>query len=552
MSFSQPRFSSRGLSIFNAIYDAAKNLDKTELQKLHDKYHTVTVRLGFFCPVSKLASEGQKDAVLLLIELGANPNDAAEGAAMGAKFELVAFLRSQYHINKNRIIFGAAYARKYQYAKKMFYIDGASIESMTCGVIANGDLTFAEQLREQYYIDVQTCVTHAAVAGHSEYVKALCKKYNIDLGVVVINAMIGGWTNYSDFLPSNYQLPKQLLAIASAYSFNGKLSEELRLEHKLDSVDIIRGAICCGDLRRAEELRLALPVHSSHEIFIVNAATYGHINYAKFLRQNLNFSTTGAVIGAVKAGFIRYVYELHKENPTCDKDIVKIAAYIGDWRLLQRFSNKHQSNLKHSSYHASNGGHFNSPLQALHVLSFIDFEEVRNALVGVGTKNIFSEAKDAVFSLLFETTEQVLSENYDSLLPKAKRINQRMRINEFTYNQAQAWDDIGIRIWFLQGISILQQGRLPVELFFQISLWLLSPPAGLDQVEELAQVSFFTNKKLLADTVKKYPNKNTFFNAIKLMQTQSQLCELLQNEIAENKNNIRYQDDLYRYHNRLK
>lgn len=560
MSASHPRFTDEGKGIFNEIYDAAKRLDKAELEKLHDKYLTFNVWLGFYSPITKLAAEGLQEAVFLLIKLGANPNDAAEGAAMGAQFDLLNILQSNHDITVDKIMFGVAFAREYQYAKKLFYVEGASMESMVCGIIANGDLVFAEKLREEYSIDVRTCIQTAAVAGHVEYAKILCDKYKINYSDAVIFARIGG--HHFDLLANDYQASQQSLAVGAAFSFNAQDAERLRIQYSLDPEQLILKAIACGDLCYAEKLRVLLPSKFDFDRLITEVVASGHVKYAEYLREMLRVSTIGAGMGAVRANLIGYIHSLREEDSICGKGMVSAAAYVGNWRLLQRFYNKYNEDLSSSADFASKGGHFNSSLQALHVLSFIDFEHVRNILVGVGAKNIllsiFSDVKSNLMFYLKSgqvkpvnlNYSRALSENYVHLLPKAKRINQRMRNSKFTYNQASAWDDIGIRIWFLQGISLVQLQKLPAELFVHISSFVLPPPAGINEVEELMQLAFLTNKKNLGHSIRQFANKNSFFSQVEAVQNKWELRGLLRDEIIK-QNEKSYEEVLCRYYKRL-
>ena len=72
------------LTIFNAIYDAAKSNNKEQLKEmLKIGFYIDQKKDGLYTPCAQLAKEGNEEAVFLLIRLGARVHDAIFGYASG-------------------------------------------------------------------------------------------------------------------------------------------------------------------------------------------------------------------------------------------------------------------------------------------------------------------------------------------------------------------------------------------------------------------------------------------------------------------------------------
>ncbi len=110
------------------------------------------VRQGLYTPASKLAEEGNQDAVLFLLKYGANIHEAGWGAAMGKQYALAETLRIYYGANVNFIAKGICMAMELDVAYLNFLITKhhAGLPLMAMAAATKGNFEFAWQSLSEY------------------------------------------------------------------------------------------------------------------------------------------------------------------------------------------------------------------------------------------------------------------------------------------------------------------------------------------------------------------------------------------------------------------
>jgi hypothetical protein len=173
---------------FMPIYQAAKDDDRRELNRLFKLYGTVDIKdeIHVFTPAARLASEGFHDAVELLRMLGASDDyiamgyasknfrkEAEElrvrrgvklkhlviGAAMNADKAYAEDLRKMYRLRPEWLVLGASYAKNFYYVNQLMSLEcddmvrQDTLFAHVNGCVLAGELGFAEAVAARYKDD---------------------------------------------------------------------------------------------------------------------------------------------------------------------------------------------------------------------------------------------------------------------------------------------------------------------------------------------------------------------------------------------------------------
>jgi hypothetical protein len=231
-------------TLFDQIYEIAKNAknDTDTIKKLSliltpDTCIDVRDNTGLQTPAGKLAKEGNKEAVELLMKLGANVNDIAAGAAIGGHRDYAEHLRQNHGANVNNIARGAAIGGHRDYAEHLRINHGANVNDIAKGTadsfgfvnktIALHSLSFmtnknyraqiAKELKDQKLVsfDVTKLVPKA------ERIAELRPKYNYSQCIAFGNREIQTWYLQCAVLVGNGKnklAPELFLSVATYLS----------------------------------------------------------------------------------------------------------------------------------------------------------------------------------------------------------------------------------------------------------------------------------------------------------------------------------------------
>lgn len=306
------------------IYQAAKSQNAEALKKLlaqgvcidqHYQGEALT-------PAGKLAAEGNKKAVLLLIQFGANVNFIGLGAIQGGQRDYAEFLRLNY---------------------------GASVDYIAQGAAWLGQRDYAEYLRINHGADVSYIAMGAARAGDRDYIESLSINtnsiYNAYIGMY---AAWGGQRDYAETLrnPANVHL-------------------------------IAMGAAMGGHLDYVEYLRSQ---GASVHFIAMGAAEGGYLDYAESLRQNNGANLDYIAMGAAYAGQVEYAESLRINYGANVSAIANYAVWGGQRDYAEYLYTNHRANVNQIAQGAINGRHFKNETLALHELTLIANTEYRNKL----------------------------------------------------------------------------------------------------------------------------------------------------------------------------
>lgn len=239
--------------------------------------------------------------------------------------------------------------------------------------------------------------------------------------------------------------------------------------------DAVFGAALSGDeaftdklLQRQAALAYAVrgAAAGGHKAFVNNllgrgaglqaeaAYGFGLGNHVEFVDDFINQDRTlikDALQGAACGGHVELVNALIKRGASLD-DAVFGAAFGGHMNLVNELIHRGAS-LKEAAIGFICGGHVTgTQKEILRFVAFIDHPKLRELFV--------NEAKHRNTSL------------DASLVKTAARLNELIRKNKLTFEQAEIYLKVGPNNWFLQGQRLVKEGKLPAELYFHIASFL--------------------------------------------------------------------------------
>jgi hypothetical protein len=195
-------------SLFDQIYEIAKNVknDKDAFQKISQiikiDFRLIDVRdgSGMYTPASKLAIEGNTEAVELLMKLGAYVGQIAlDVAAMGNR-ECAETLRINYGASPSYIAMGAAFNKNREYAEDLRINHRANVNAIAAGAAQVGDRDYAEILRINHGACVSSIASGAARGGNRDYAEYLLQQHKANVNYVVMDAARGNDRGYAEDL----------------------------------------------------------------------------------------------------------------------------------------------------------------------------------------------------------------------------------------------------------------------------------------------------------------------------------------------------------------
>lgn len=269
----------RDVERFNQIYLAAKSQDETTLKKILCLGGCVDESFNDITPAGKLASEGNKKAVGLLMKYGASVNHIALGAAKGKHHKFAEMLFKKYDVKIDYIASGAALCGDFEYASQLMR-RGATALSVACFAALGGYDKYAEKLRLRFHLDANNIAGYAAQGGHFYYVEQLIHDLlEVDFKNIARSAARGGHFDFAKSFKTDIK-DIALGAVEGAYS---GYAEALRAENRFDINEYARAAVHFGHLNYAEQLR---NTGANLEDLMSGAAGGGHLDYLEYLSLN--------------------------------------------------------------------------------------------------------------------------------------------------------------------------------------------------------------------------------------------------------------------------
>lgn len=209
--------------------------------------------------------------------------------------------------------------------------------------------------------------------------------------------------------------------------------------------------------------------HGNHEELVENlierganigyavsgAVMGGHSELLEKLEKKGDVSKSNIAIGFAMINNIEKTLQLIKEGASAEAVIVNAAAQ-GYHKLVNLLSKKVSKESYHMKILIGAKQNFRLKGNAETVLDYImlfEDKELRDLLI--------AEAKKELVPISKEPFNKNLT-----------RINLLMKEHQFDYKKARAWLQTNIHFWFLQGIQLVSNGQIPLEMFIYLSSFL--------------------------------------------------------------------------------
>lgn len=265
---------------YSSIYTFAKNKDEASLNKLLVNQVCLDEReIGtlYTSAGAKLAEEGNFDAVLILLKLGANINFIAYGAAKGAQIKLLSSLRElHYYPDYNWIAMGAA--------------EGNCLHSFN-------------DLLNNSNTNINWIAKGIALGRRINYALFLAKK-NACLGWVVGGLLMAFDYDFIQITLRSLKLEPEKLKKAIAF-YIGFKNKTFSSEFEKFKDAIAFGYAAGGHFGAAEHFRVTEGINVN--LLAAGAALYGHLQYSEYLRTQYSADINTIAAYAAEGGNLTYV-----------------------------------------------------------------------------------------------------------------------------------------------------------------------------------------------------------------------------------------------------
>ncbi len=389
------------IKLFDQVYWLAKQGNKTLLKKMHDAGFCLDVldTSAIYTPAMKLAREGDKEAVALLVNLGVNIEKVAKGFAIGGDDNEVQLYHSHYGVCANEIATGFAMGK--HHAKAQAYITYHDAEPTS---VAEGYAYINNQKRIKKYIGLY--------------------KTKIDTYRVGMASASTGYHNEANYFYNARDEKSYLIVIGHAIANNQDEIARYSSDPNVNQTHIGYGHAIAGRFKKAEKYRTA---ENATEIAKGFAAS-GHNTYVEEYRTKYNANATE----------IAKMYALMEHIPEVVTYCTKYGVALNE--ILPYLA-----------------GAFNNEKIALRHLAFIDDENFRNKLM-TELQNAKIKPEDENDNKL----KPLLSYDISKLATQAKKINHLMRTENLGYNEAVAWEKAEIQIIFSHLDQVLIDDLIPI------------------------------------------------------------------------------------------
>jgi hypothetical protein len=441
---------------FDLVYNAAKENNEALIKK----GLIIDARKGYHTPASKLAEEGNAQALFLLLKYNANVHLAGMGAAIGKQYKLADILHQRYGANINFIAKGAAIAddkiyleslfSKYNNDKDAFNSNpglGINMEMLAFGAAMGGNNVHAEQLRKtckKYQIQYEEkvflyeLIIHAMIGGNLDYGSKLYDEHGVDVGAM--EAGLSFVSNMSDIerLSKKYDLNSScILARAASFHGNEEYCSQLLNDPKWRTDPVYRsnvksgmllGCFASGNFYLSELRKHALL--SSELLGDLKMLNFSHIH-----PFSIEFDL--CLVNSAECGYFNFFISEYKKNH--NYHLIEKSLKIGRLELPIFLYNNPSFYMKKKQFLILNDiresiasyNLFSSLAIALHQLSFIDDFEFLNAL----KDHILLPDYTGVIREELRSKQRYIAD----VIPQAIKINQIRKKYDLDFYQAQAF-----------------------------------------------------------------------------------------------------------------
>lgn len=389
-------------SNYEYIYQAAKEQNAAALLNLIQEGSCIDERqvgTQYLSAGAKLAEEGNAQAVLLLLSLGANSNLVAYGAAKGRQNELLEQVKAQYPIDINWLAFGAA--------------EGGFIDDLETHLAQNANLNWAalgaalgkhlnvfpylklansgwiyqglflgkhDAYNNQYNLRIE----HKLRVDIEEFTSGLHGLVGLqtDFDLLALGAAVGGRIKLAESYRLHHNINVNIVAAGAAYSGHKTYAEYLRIKHGADANIIACNAAKGGNRNYAEWLRTN---HFATNVNLIaeRAALGGHKDYAEYLRVACNADPAQIVKGAARGGDHNYC-DFLLTLPNIDPNLVAANAAQGGHRIYaEKIRQQYDLAATEIAKKAITGGH-SEYSELLRIKQQVDSTELAEAAVLAG------------------------------------------------------------------------------------------------------------------------------------------------------------------------
>lgn len=447
--------------VFEQIYQAALQQDESALRSIKDQRHSLDIfdQINMFTPAGKLACEGHLSSASLLISLGANVDAAARGAAVGWQLDYAERLRVDHRANLDEIVIGAAYAGCHAYALNLYYQHGASMKCLMLGLAMAGDFELLSRLQLTYFIEAADLVMMASLGGHIEYAEKLGTEAGVEKYLLYAAAILGHVDRINRYA-INHSTTPYLLAQGFARAGLIEQAEKYCIDYKLSIETILDAVIAGGHIEYAESLRIKenLPL----QVFAHSAARYGHFDYLAYLMKLDSVDIFDVINAAVSGGYIAYAEKLCTQRRTVISDHIcyTTTPKSDHFRFLEKLYSSEEDHQIDAIRAAAQQIFFSHYEHVLHALSMLRSNELRERIVQYAEYFNKKSGDEQSHKLTYSLTK---------LLRRAKQISAYMSRYDIDYGCAHVWSQLENRIWLLQGIQLVAEGKLTYDIFCEIT-----------------------------------------------------------------------------------